>query len=81
VAEAMTLRFEDWYRYDIENDRQVVRLLGITGTGTFSAEIEIKDAPHMREMRKRFRDYVIECMAQGVGPHEIEMEDEDSTVD
>jgi hypothetical protein len=81
VAEAMTLRFEDWYRYDIENDRQVVRLLGITGKGTYSAEFGTRDAAHMREQRKRFKDYVLECMADGIDPHEVEMEDEDSTVD
>ena len=73
----MTLRFEDWYRYDPVTDRQVVRLLGITGTGTFTAEFGTRDGAYLRHQRQRFRDYVLDCMAQGIEPHEIEWDDEE----
>lgn len=77
--DAMTLRFEDWYRYDPVTDRQVVRLLGITGKGTYTSEFGTRDSAFLRNQRQRFKDYVLECMAQGIEPHEIEM-DEDASV-
>ena len=55
MADSQTLRFEDWYRYDVLSDRQVVRLLGITGAGTYSAEFGVSSGvgPHEVEMEDR----------------------------
>lgn len=80
MADAITYRWEDWYRYDVVNDRQVVRLLAITGTGTYSAELGYSGAADLREKRKTFREYVLDCMAKDIGPHEIEMEDDPAIV-
>ena len=76
MADAITCRFEDWYRYDVVNDRQCVRLLAITGTGTYSAEVEFKQSADLRDKRKTFREYVMDCMAKDIPPHEIELEDD-----
>lgn len=70
-----TCRFEDWYRYDPINDRQVVRLLATTGKGTYNAEFAIVGAQALREKRKRFREYVIDCLEKGIEPHEVDMDD------
>lgn len=75
MADAITCRWEDWYRYDVMNDRQCVRLLAITGTGTYSAEVPYVGALDLRDKRKRFREYVMDCMAKDIAPHEIEMKE------
>jgi hypothetical protein len=80
MAEAETLRFEDWYRYDVINDRQVVRLLGITGKGTFSSELSYKTAEDLRQKRKDFREYVTDCIYQNIEPHEFDMEQDPEIV-
>jgi hypothetical protein len=69
----LTPRFEEWHRYDIQIDEQVVRLLGITGTGTYSGEFAAESAADLRDKRKRFREYVLECLDKGVEPHEVDI--------
>ena len=78
MTNAVTLRMEEWHRYDIDSDQQVVRLLGITGVGTFTAEFGVGSSQELREKRKSFREYVLECMDKGIAPHEVSMEEEDA---
>ena len=69
----MQVRYEDWYRYDPISDRQVVRLLAITGTGTYTSEFSAEAGSELRTKRERFKQYVADCIDKGIEPHEIEM--------
>jgi hypothetical protein len=73
MTDALTLRFEEWHRYDPLIDEQVTRLLGITGTGTYTGEFSSQSAADLRDKRKRFREYVIESMDKGIAPHEVDI--------
>lgn len=68
--DAITVRFQEMNRYDPMTDREVVCLMGITGKGSFWAEIE--DIPsEVRAKKKLFKDYVVEAMEDGLEPGEI----------
>jgi hypothetical protein len=73
MTDAVTLRMEEWHRYDPISDEQVIRLLAITGTGTFSGEWSSQSAEDLRDKRKRFREYVTECIEKGISPHEVDL--------
>jgi hypothetical protein len=72
-VDSLTCRFEEWHRYDPMVDSQVVRLLAITGTGTYTGEFANESAEALRDKRKRFRDYVLESMEKGIAPHEVDI--------
>jgi hypothetical protein len=73
LTDALTLRFEEWHRYDIQIDEPVIRLLGITGAGTYTGECSYHNAADLRDKRQRFREYVLECMDKGLEPHEVDI--------
>ena len=70
--DAITVRFDEWTRYDPQTDREVVCLLGITGKGSFHVEV---DASNVRAKRKLFRDYVVEALEEGLEPGEVRFGD------
>lgn len=71
----MQVRYEDWYRYDPINDRQVVRLLAITGVGTYTSEFENRYGEDLRKKRDLFKVYVADCIEQEIPPHEVDIEE------
>ena len=72
--DAITVRFDEWTRYDPQTDREVVCLLGITGKGTFHVEVEA-EASNLRAKRKLFKDYVVEALEEGLEPGEVSFGD------
>lgn len=68
------MRYEDWYRYDPINDKQVVRLLAITGVGTYTSEFENKYGEDLRKKRELFKEYVVQCIEEEIPPFEIDMD-------
>jgi hypothetical protein len=68
--DALTVRFDEWTRYDPQTDCEVVCLLGITGKGSFHIEVEAEPSS-LRAKRKLFKDYVIQALEDGVQPGEV----------
>ena len=68
--DAVTVRFDEWTRYDPQTDRDVVCLLGITGKGSFHVEVEATPSK-LREYRKLFKEYVVEALEHGTEPGEV----------
>ena len=69
----MIVRFNEYTRYDITQDCEVVRFVGVTDGGSFHTEIPLKSTRHMRESRSTFKDRVIDLMAQGANPCEVRL--------
>ena len=69
----VAVRFIETERYDISIDSEVIRLIAITGLGSYSAEIPVDNPKEVRRKRQEFKDYVLECMEKGLGPHEVEI--------
>ena len=75
MPDAITLRFLEWRRYEIEFDAEVIMLQGITGKGTFTAQFEVKSAQDTRTKRAAFREYVEQQVSYGIEPHEVNLEE------
>ena len=72
--DALTVRFDEWTRYDPQTDREVICLLAITGKGTYHVEIENK-VSEVRAKKKLFNEYVIQALEDGVPPGEVRFGD------
>lgn len=72
-----TARPEEFQRYDIALDAEVVTLMWITNEGTYSATVQVtEDEPSkLRAHRQTFREYCEECWRTGVPPHEVEWDE------
>jgi hypothetical protein len=70
----LVVRFHELQTYDIFADEEIITLMATTGTGTYSARTTIGRASKLREDRSKFKDYVLECMREGVPPHEGEFD-------
>jgi len=68
-----TLRFEEFYRYDIFSDEEVVDLMAITNIGTYRAVVPVNPARKLRLRRDGFKQYVLQDMALNKLPHELEL--------
>lgn len=68
-----TVRFQEFERYDVNRDANVVRFMGVTGRGTFHAELACAGPAERREKRKAFESRVIELMENGEPPQEVEI--------
>jgi hypothetical protein len=75
VPDALTLRFQEWNRYDPDVDAEVVMLQGITGKGTFTAQFVKRTSADLRQKRHDFREYVQDAMQNDVAPHEVSFEE------
>ena len=69
----MIVRFNEYTRYDITQDCEVVRFVGITDGGSFHTEIPIGTTRRLREHRNNFKDRVIELMQEGHVPCEVHL--------
>jgi len=72
----VTVRFEEFERYDPMTDTERVRFMAITNVGTYHAEIERYGAQSLRKNRERFQHRAIEYIRDGFSPCEIEMRDQ-----
>ena len=70
--EALTVRFLENEYYDIEQDVDVVKMMAITPTGTWSAQTPLDKKTQGR--RKEFREYVLEKIYEGELPCEVEFD-------
>ena len=75
-SEHITVRFEEFERYDPMSDREMVRFMAITNYGTYHAEIERFGPRSLRKNRERFQARAVECIKDGMVPCEIEMRDQ-----
>ncbi len=73
VSDPLTVRFCEESFYDIQNDLEVVRLMAVTGLGTWSMVVPQKAR---RGKKAEFKDYVLEQMYSGTLPCELESDDE-----
>lgn len=71
--DALTVRFDEWTRYDPRIDAEVICLLGITGRGTYHHEHARGLASANRAKRKAFAEQVVRLMDEGVPPGEVEL--------
>ncbi len=74
ASSPLTVRFLENDYYDIELDVDVVKMMAITGTGTWCAE-----APRDKQLyskRKAFKEWVVDQMEQGVLPCEVDLDDD-----
>lgn len=70
----LVVRFHEMQGYDINLDSDMVTMMASTNTGTYSCRTPLSKASRLREERKQFKDYVIECMQAGIPPHEAELD-------
>ena len=70
----LVVRFHEMQSYDIVDDAQVVTLMATTDIGTYHGRTWVDRASKLREDRKGFRHYVMDCMTKGIPPHEVEID-------
>ena len=70
--ENLIVRFRSVERYDITLDERRIQLQATTSLGTYSCDLPIDKK--LREHRREFQEYVIECMQKGIEPHECELD-------
>jgi len=73
MTETITLSFSDYEYYDPNTDREVLRMMATTPTGTYYADVHNEPGKKQRERRQAFKEYVLGCLAAKQPPHEIEM--------
>lgn len=72
MPDALTVRWDEWTRYDPQIDAEVVCLLAFTGRGTFNCEVERGSLSELLSKRKLFREYVVHAMEEGRLPSRVE---------
>ena len=75
MTDAITVRFDEWYRYDPQIDAEVIRVLAITGKGTYHSEFPRGTSGQDRARKKVFREYVMHAMSYNIEPHEVNLEE------
>ena len=73
VTQTLSVRFQEWERYDIERDCQVVQFQCVTDVGTWAADYPVISERELRVKRKAFETTVLGMMANGTQPHEVEL--------
>ena len=68
---SLTLSMCEFEFYDIEHDRQTLRLEAITNRGTFWSDVDAYKG--VAASKKAFETYVLESLALGHAPHEINL--------
>ena len=71
MSDKLTVRFQEYERYDIKCDQEMVTLMAVTPRGSFIAEVAAEPRKKLRERRKEFQEYVIDEMVLGHDPHEV----------
>ena len=69
----MIVRFNEFQRYDITQDCDVVRFVGVTDGGSFHTEVPVASTRRLREHRNTFKERVIELMQEGSNPCEVQL--------
>lgn len=75
MPDALTVRFDEWTRYDPQIDQEVVCMLAFTGRGTFTCEVEREGLSALRAKRKLFKDYVTHALEEGVPATRLDYDD------
>lgn len=73
ISQRVTVRFEEFERYDPMSDRSVIRFMAITNFGTYHAEVPMYEGRSKRVNRERFKQRAIQMIQDGIDPHEISM--------
>lgn len=74
AMDSLTVRFMETERYDPMIDSEVIRFMGITNTGTYTAEVPVYGPASIRKYRQEFKEWVIGCMENGTPPCEGEFD-------
>lgn len=67
------VRFNEFERYDITQDAEVIRFMATTPKGCYSAETLKADSRTLRENRAKFKEKAIELIVSGSDPCEVEL--------
>ena len=65
----VSVRFQEYEWYDINTDRDTLRLEAVTNIGTFHADVDANAG--VAALRRAFATYVYESLALGHAPHEV----------
>ena len=72
--DAVTLRFVEYQDYDPIQDRDVLRLLGISNRGTWYMDVQMQAGHSLRAARAQFKEAVYKAASSGEQPCELEFE-------
>jgi hypothetical protein len=72
MDEVLTVRFSERQEYDINRDAETVMFMATTGLGTYFGTAEYQPRK-LNEFRKAFKEYVLQAMAIGTLPHEVDI--------
>lgn len=70
---AITVRFNECTRYDINIDSDVMLFMATTNKGSYYVEVPIEGALKLRENRQQFKDKAVELIQRGVNPCQVEL--------
>lgn len=73
MNQEITVRFEEFERYDPMTDSERVRFMAITNFGTYHAEVALYEGLSRRKQRERFKQRAIGAIEAGVMPCELSM--------
>jgi len=67
------VRFQEYARYDITQDRNVTLFMATTPKGCYSAEVVVDGYKAIRENRERFKERAIDLITSGADPCKVEL--------
>lgn len=71
MTDTLTIRFQEYKRYDVLRDAQVVCFSCVTDIGTYHSEVAISGARKLRETREAFKQTVLGKIQLGQPAGEI----------
>lgn len=74
---AITVRFSETERYDINQDTDVVRFMATTNQGSYWAEVPVEGPRGLRRDREKFKTLSVEYIRAGALPCQIELEEQE----
>ena len=72
----VTVRFQEFERYDIECDAMVITFMATTNLGSYWCETELGGAKSLRERRNEFKEAAIDMIQREVAPCELSFSNE-----
>lgn len=72
---AITVRFQESQRYDINADAEVIQFLATTDKGSYWTELQVEGPRSLRRDRERFKERALEYIRAGANPCYIELDE------
>lgn len=70
---AITVRFQESQRYDIQQDCEVALFMATTSLGSYWAEVPLEGPRALRRDRDRFKELAVQCIQGGLLPCFLEL--------